>query len=442
MISRSSPSVAEFVKKGFAARKVFPHRADVIRKHYPDTLLQFERRGMAQSELRASRLCQLNLYSDHLAGLPDQLFTDTALNWHNQQLGEKGLIAAAGLAIQDSALMVTLMQSDLCQQLFRHAEFKLSCRTVVEKRFTYWYRLLFNAILDFAMENGITAVYSPTAEWIQGATKRLVQPELFQRIYNTPGRFYIGHRVTRQRAEYWEIPMRENADRVVRLTPASVPPPPAGRRICIFHDTEENVDTAIPAEECRRNLTAMLSIEKEFGCCTTYTVLGNLLRRSRDEIRAAGPHCLAFHSYDHDLSAANQLERCRTVDLQVKGYRTPRSVITPELSDDRLSYYNFEWLASSGRSLGHSAITLENGIVKIPISTDDYSIATGRIDFPEWRRRLLDSAADSSLLAFGLHDCYAGCWLDAYPSLLESLAALGTFVTADELCGLTFRQQG
>ena len=284
MISRSNPPAAEFVKKGFAPREVFPHRADVIRKHYPDTMLQFERRGMERSELLASRLCQMNLYSDHLAGLPEQVFTDPALNWHNQQLGEKGLIAAAGLAIQDSALIVTLMQSDLCQQLFRHAELKRSCKTLVEKRFAHWYRLLFNAILDFAMESGIPAVYSPTAEWILSATKRSVQPELFQRIYNSPGSAYISKRIVRQRAEYWEVPLRENADRVVRLMPASVPVPPPGRQICIFHDTEENVDTAISAEECRRNLTAMLSTEKQFGVRATYNVLGNLFDRKRDEI--------------------------------------------------------------------------------------------------------------------------------------------------------------
>ena len=117
-------------------------------------------------------------------------------------------------------------------------------------------------------------------------------------------------------------------------------------------------------------------------------------------------------------------------------------MITPELSDERLSYYNFEWLASSSRAFGCNTTFLENGIVKIPISTDDYPIVTGKIDFTEWRRRLLDYAAGSSLLAFGLHDCYAHCWLDSYPNLLESLAALGTFVTADELCDLTFREQG
>ncbi len=442
MISRSNPSAAEFVQRGFAAKDVFPHRADVIGKHYPDTLLQLEKRGVPSAELPACRLCQMNLYSDHLAGLPDELFTNPALNWHNQQLGQKGLIAAAGLAIQDSALIVTLMQSDLCQQLFRHAALKQSCKTIVDNRFGHWYRILFNAILDFALESGIAAVYCPTAEWILSVTPRRIQPELFQRIYNHPGLFYVANRVTRQGAEYWEVPLQQNADRVVRLTPADIPPPVPGRRICIFHDIEENVDTAIPAEECRRNLTAMLAIEREFGCRATYNVVGNLFERARSEIRDAGPHCIAFHSYNHVLSEADQLARCRKVDKQVKGYRPPRSVITPEVSDERLSYYNFEWLASSSRSLGHNNITLENGIVKIPISADDYPLAMGRVDFGEWRRRLIDSADGSALLAFGLHDCYARCWLDSYPALLESLAALGTFVTADELCDLTFRQQG
>ena len=107
------------------------------------------------------------------------------------------------------------------------------------------------------------------------------------------------------------------------------------------------------------------------------------------------------------------------MNRQVRGYRAPRSVITPELSDDWLSYYNFEWLASSSRSLGHNTNILENGIVKIPIAADDFPVARGQIDFRERRRRLIDSVADNSLVAFGLHDCYARCWLDSYPHLLE-----------------------
>jgi hypothetical protein len=55
---------------------------------------------------------------------------------------------------------------------------------------------------------------------------------------------------------------------------------------------------------------------------------------------------------------------------------------------------------------------------------------------------LLDSFRDRELLAFGLHDCYAREWLNSYEDLLQELAQLERFITADALCDLTFRQQG
>src|SRR5206468_2140581 len=118
----------------------------------------------------------------------------------------------------------------------------------------------------------------------------------------------------------------------------------------------------------RENLTAMLEIEKNLGITTTYNILGRLLPSKRREIwQFNSHHCVAFHSYNHDIEDQTQLKRCREVDLQVRGYRPPRSRITPELTDYRLSFFNFEWLASYEGSFGLSSCALQNGIVKIPI---------------------------------------------------------------------------
>jgi hypothetical protein len=107
-----------------------------------------------------------------------------------------------------------------------------------------------------------------------------------------------------------------------------------------------------------------------------------------------------------------------------------------------LSYLNFEWLASGERSLGLSSCTLQNGIVKIPILTDDYSIFTGQQSYSEWESRLLQSVRSSSFVAFGLPDCYAKLWINCYAGLLDKLGSIGMFVTADALCDQVFREQG
>ena len=450
---KSAPDRSAFQKKGFAASEIFSHRAALIRKQYPDTYLLLEGRGMTPAELLSCRFWQLNLYSDDIAGFPDELFAEHTVNWHNQQLGVKGLIAAAGICLQGSDLLITVMQSDLCQQLYRHPALKEQCKTQIDKRFGAWYRLLFNAILDLALDVNARAVYAPTADWILQATRKYVYPQLFRKIYDLPGS-YAARRMRRGAAEYWEVPLGVNADRVVRLIEAAQRAEHTSAAhneplICIFHDTEENIDTTVPAVECRESLTRMLRCEQEAGMATTYTVLGQLFTGKQCEILATGAHALGFHSYNHAMAEHDQLPRCRRVNLQVRGYRPPQSLMTPELTDYNLSYFNFEWLASSHRKQRltpafprSQGCSLENGVVKIPIDTDDYGLATGQLTYRDWRSQLLEMVAGRRLTAFGLHDCYAGHWLDYYPELLDSLAQLGRFVTADELCDLTFRVQG
>lgn len=197
-------------------------------------------------------------------------------------------------------------------------------------------------------------------------------------------------------------------------------------KICVFHDIEENVDTEVSAAECADNLDRMLRIEKELRVDATYNMLGILLARKRQIIEASNPrHSIAFHSFNHSLNDMTQLRQCRDVDLRVRGYRPPRSRITAELSDYNLTFWNFEWLASSVFSLGSEACRIENGLVKIPIAIDDYPLFTRAVDYQDWERDLLERARAKKFFGFGLHDCYAGLWLERYPQLLHKLAQIG-----------------
>lgn len=444
MYFRQSPPVSAFMAHGFAAREYFRHSAVVIHKQYPDTFLLLERRGVPRLELATGEFLQLNLYSDELSGFPDDLFMDRQVNWHNQQLGQKGLIAAAGLYLSKDVLTITVMQSDLCQQLYRHTEFKQRCKTQIEKRFGYWYRMLFNAILAFAIDRGLRSVRCPTAHSICGFTTKRVRPEMFERIYDSPSPKYNCLKIEDRDVEYWEVPLLENANRVVRLCEtAPSPPSQPVASICIFHDIEENVDTPVSPQECRKSLTAMLEIESQMEVQASYNLLGTLFRDKQGQIRASDPgHSLAFHSFNHDLADETQLARCRDIDLQIRGYRPPRSHLTNELTDYQLSYLNFEWLACGSAGFRATSYFLQNGILKIPIFTDDYPLFTGVVGYEEWESRILQSARETPFFAFGLHDCYAACWLAGYAKLLEKLARIGTFVPADQICDRAFWLDG
>ena len=270
-------------------------------------------------------------------------------------------------------------------------------------------------------------------------------PDLFLRIYDYPPSRYVCRRTSYYNSECWEIPVEVNAPRVARLREARTIPKRGAshrRKICIFHDVEEDVDTTISAAECSDNLNRMLQIEKEFGLDATYDVLGSLLARKKKTIQASNPrHSIAFHSFNHRLEDLKQLDQCRNVDLRVRGYRPPRSRITAELTDYNLTFSNFEWFASSAYSFGFDRCKLENGLVKIPIDLDDHPLFTGQVGYEYWERNLLKHAREKQFLAFGLHDCYAGLWLTRYPQLLHKLAEIGDFVSADELSDGIFLEE-
>ena len=66
----------------------------------PNSQLLLEGRGMPRRLLEAGSFLQLNLYTTDFYDLPNELFWHPEINWHHQQLGVKGLIAAAGLWIR------------------------------------------------------------------------------------------------------------------------------------------------------------------------------------------------------------------------------------------------------------------------------------------------------------------------------------------------------
>src|ERR1700730_14040722 len=289
-----------FVAKGLRSREFFPHQVIALRKAYPDTILQLARRGVEITNIADGSLWQINLYSDWIDDLPSEVFRDITVNCHRQRFGRPGLVAAAGLFLDGRNAYVSLLQADLCQQIFRQAHLKQLCASRINNRFRYWYKILFNAVLDFALTHDIERVLSPTARQITRTTREFIDDALFRQIYDHPSTLYTSRRLDIGPSEYWEVSISENLDRIINLDPRIVAPPErsTGPIVCVYHDIEENVDTDVSPDACRSALTRMLEIERLQEARVTYNILGNIFRRVAPFVVSAGEHSIAFHSYN------------------------------------------------------------------------------------------------------------------------------------------------
>jgi hypothetical protein len=421
-----------FLRAGYRASHVFPHRVRRLPKVGPDG---FKIAKWMAGASDPNQLWQIVLHASEssLEGLPESLFFDPDLVWHQQHFNRPGQIAAVDLMARGRTLITAVHQSDLVQRMSRRREFK----TRVENTFRGWHHLLLNAVAGFAADRGFREIRVPSSELAMEHTdkSRPVQPDLFERVYDRA----VAHCFTAVRSgQWWSIDVAANRARLVtpeRRTERL----DQGPTVCLCHDIERGLghrgiddgfarraDADAPAA-----LQRMLEVERSVGVRATYSVVGCFLEEVRSSIER-DRHCLAFHSYDHEYDH-EQLPACRRVDYRIKGYRAPQSRLTPELSGSQLQWHNFEWLASSATAFGFGLPRLEHRLVKIPIELDDFPMHEGRLTFEQWRAKLFDALRQTGFVAFGLHDCYAQHWLPHYEQLLTDLGAKARFRTLDEV---------
>jgi hypothetical protein len=310
--------------------------------------------------------------------------------------------------------------------------------------------MLLNGILNFAVAMGMKRICVADSDWALRHTdrKRNVGREMFRRVYdrNVDELFEAKH------SPPWRsIDVSGNANRLVVPEPAEEDIANE-KSICVCHDIEKGIghldsDPAFAKHAdaiAPENLERMLTIERQLGVKATYSVVGKLVPELRSRIEEDG-HCLAFHSYDHRIGSSDgaaatddQLGRCRKVDYRLKGYRTPQSRITAELTDENLCFHNFEWLASSKRSLGFAEPQLQNRIVKIPIHFDDFAMYRDGQAYDAWEAEAIAAIESDQFVAFGLHDCYGEFWLPRYAEFLEKIRRLGKLTTMNQVADEVF----
>lgn len=461
----SPNTLGEFLKKGYKQRYFFPHKIYFLPRCGPDG---YKMANWMVGKTNPNQLWEVILYaaSPVLGEFPQELYFNDDIVWHQQQLGRTGQIASANLVVVGSALYGNNYLSDLVQRISKIRSFK----TRVENRFKGWPYMLLNSILNFALENNINRVYSPTADFVLQHTdpNRKVQRDLFDRLYDAA---VNKHYRVRREGNWWRINTTENQDRII-IPDRKEEANDNEKAICLYHDIERGIGhvgidsnlVTFSENMSPKYLTEMLRIEKNMDVKATYTVVGQFLNEVRHSIEKDG-HSLAFHSFNHKVpkiwsqlsrhpkifsmilnliaksrlkSIGNQLGKCRDVDYRLKGYRVAQSTLTDELNDKNLCFHNFEWLGCWMPPDKTQAPHLENRIVKIPMQYDDWKMYKKRIEYQDWEQKAIKIIQENDFSAIGLHDCYAQYWLAHYEGFLKKIRNLGRLKTVNKVANEVF----
>lgn len=213
----------------------------------------------------------------------------------------------------------------------------------------------------------------------------------------------------------------------------------------LYHDIEQDIDSAAEPEECRRLVTEFLALEARYRVPVTYNVVGKLFREQPDLIRwiADAGQEVAFHSYHHQPTwqsayYADEVARCRRVSPDPKGYRSPRSDWN---QSTLISAWDngFLWNAEYGPE--GSPHFIHEGLVRLPIAADDWPLHTGTLTPQGWVDDFCGRLDGPGYFGFGAHDSVASvaprarlaAWEQVLQAATRSDRSMLTFSEAADL---------
>lgn len=219
--------------------------------------------------------------------------------------------------------------------------------------------------------------------------------------------------------------------------------------VALYLDVEQDLDNRVAPEACRRALLDLLAVARRAGAAVTCHVAGILLERQPELARwiaTAGAE-RAFHSFTHPRTAdpatvAAEVARCRAHSPDARGYRSPRG----EWSDatlDALVAHGFAWSAEADTH--DEPYFIRPGLVRLPLSGDDWLLHERRIDAETWVRRFQVALARRSFVGYGCHDLAAAsrpeAVVRAWAEVARLAASCGRPVTMSDAADL-FRSGG
>src|SRR5262249_124364 len=154
---------------------------------------------------------------------------------------------------------------------------------------------------------GLARFYTPTSAFAMLHTDRArtVQPALFERIYDRDMHVRFPHA---QRAGDWWVVDTKHLAGTVLMADKGEERIGDENTLCICHDVERGLGhvgidpdfVRIANDMSPNSLDEMLAVERDANIRASYNVVGIFLNEVRSRIES-GRHCIAFHSFDHQI---------------------------------------------------------------------------------------------------------------------------------------------
>jgi len=496
----------EFVNRGYKSRYFFPHETYYLPRCGPEGFF-FANRMWHINDPNFLWETILYAWGDSIEEFPEELFFDRDIMWHQEHFGKRGQIATANLIIDGDKLYTLDHVSDLVQRIHIRNEYK----TRINSCFRHWHHMLLNSILNFAVEKSLAVIYSPSADLLMdkfynGRVKPRVDRRYFDRIYDRDVNMHFD---VDQKDGMWIIDVRKNRHKLVVPEKRETSAGDEKKTICVLHDIESGRGSAgvdpVLAEsgdkDASKTLEGILRIEKRANVKATYSVVGAFLNEVKASITQDG-HCLAFHSYDHQISRqpvtnymrdevaalpllssiGYKVTYCvnvvrKLISLKPVGYQPIAIVYRKALNKVRrklalrpvinqfAACRSADWRIKGYRHYqpGNASDVsdkdlcyynfewiaideeapmaepaLQNRVVRIPVFCDDSEMHNPNEAFEAWEERVIERIKQSKFTAIGVHDCYGKYWLPHYAAFLDKIESMGQLKTLDEVADQVF----
>ncbi|MEA3323845.1 MAG: methyltransferase domain-containing protein [Euryarchaeota archaeon] len=219
----------------------------------------------------------------------------------------------------------------------------------------------------------------------------------------------------------------------------------ASNMVTFYHDIEQDIDSEADPGECRKVVKEFLELEKRYDVPATYNIVGRIFQEQPSLIECIlreGQE-VAFHSYNHQSDwqppyYSDEIDLCRKASPIPCGYRSPRSQWDRNTLKT-LWERGFLWNAECDTH--KEPYFIHNGLVRLPIATDDWLLHTGDMDVDEWVKQFPVLLKSRPYFGFGSHDYITSfapkdrlkAWERVLQMAVENEVLMATFSEAADL---------